>query len=248
LQIQTGTVATPQKPAPGGQAPASENGNNQVVMGPPAPVPTPMRPADMPPAPPKVTFHNGMLSVEAVNSSLAGLLTAIRNKTGIEFEGAENASERVAVTAGPAPEGEVLATIFSGSGFDYVVVGRPDSPGIVQRVLLTPKARPGQPVTAGANQPPAAQQQPPEGDEDAQDDAAAPDADPQDTAAQPPAETQQQPQGTADQQQQQQQQNGPKTPEQLLQELKEMQQKQQQQQGAPPPNTQAVPRKPTPPQ
>jgi hypothetical protein len=190
-----------------------------------------------------------MLTVEAVNSSLAGLLTAIRNKTGIEFEGGENASERVAVTAGPGPEGEVLAAIFAGSGFDYVVVGRPDSPGIVQRVLLTPKARPGQPVTAGATQPPAAQQQQ-EGEEEVPEDAGAPDADPQDTAVQPPADAQQQPQGTADQQQQQQQQqqNGPKTPEQLLQELKEMQQKQQQQQGAPPPNTQAVPRKPSPPQ
>jgi hypothetical protein len=204
-----------------------------------------MRPADMPPAPPKVTFRNGMLTVEAVNSSMAGLLQAIRNKTGIEFEGGENSGERVAVTAGPAPEAEVLAAIFSGSGFDYVVVGRSDSPGIVQRVLLTPKARNGQTMNAGAAQPPPGQQQQaPEGDEEAQDDASAPDADPQDTAAQPPAEAQQQPaqpQGT------EQQQNGPKTPEQLLQELKEMQQKQQQQQGAPPPNTQAVPRKPAPP-
>ncbi len=219
------------------------------MVGPiPSPTPMqPMRPADMPPAPPKVTFRNGLLTVEAVNSSLAGLLTAIRNKTGIEFEGAENASsERVAISAGPAPEGEVLAAIFAGSGLDFVVVGRPDSPGIVQRVLLTQKTKGGQPMNAGAGQPAAAQQQAqPEGDEEAQDDAAAPDADPQDTAAQPPAEAQQQP---APQQGTEQQQNGPKTPEQLLQELKEMQQKQQQQQGGPPPNTQAAPRKPTPPQ
>src|SRR5262245_63325635 len=38
---------------------------------------------------------------------------------------------------GPAPAGEVLAAILSGSQFDFVAVERPDSPGIVQRVMLT---------------------------------------------------------------------------------------------------------------
>ena len=43
----------------------------------------------MPPVPPQVTFRNGLLTVQnAVNSTLSSLLTAILNKTGIEFEGA----------------------------------------------------------------------------------------------------------------------------------------------------------------
>ncbi len=166
-------------------------------------------------------------------------MTAIRNKTGIEFEGAELAGQdRVAISIGPASEGEVLASILSGSSLDYVVMGRPDSPTIVQKVLLSRRSRPGAPAVANGQQTPAANAQQ-EGDEEGQDESAADEQQPQDTAAQPPV--QQQPEGTqaqpqptpADQNAQ------PKTPEQLLQELKEMQQKQQGQ--TPDPNS--APRK-----
>jgi hypothetical protein len=169
---------------------------------------------------------------------MSSVLSAIRGKTGIDFEGAENSSERVAVNLGPAPEGEVLAGIFSGSGFDYVVVDRSDSPGTVQKVILTAKTKGGG-VNAAARPP--QPQQPQESEEDTPDEAAnAPDADqPQDTAVQQPiVPNQQQPPI----QENQTQTGGPKTPEQLLQELKQMQL--QQQQGQPPPNPNSVPRKP----
>lgn len=207
----------------------------------------PMRPADMPPVPPQVTYRDGMLTVHAMNSTMNSLLMAIRNKTGIQFEGAENASERVAISVGPAPEGEVLAGIFSGSGFSYVVLGREDSPGTVQRVILTPKRGAG--ATAFAGPPPqqaqpAQQAQPPQQqavdeeaapDEEATDDAGNPYSDqPQDTAVQPPPTSQ------VPMTQQEPQTGGPKTPEQLLEELKRMQ---QQQQGVQP-NPNSVPRKP----
>jgi hypothetical protein len=200
----------------------------------------------MPPLPPQVTYRNGMLTVNAVNSTLSGLLNAIRAKTGIEFDGAENASERVAVNLGPAPEGDVLAGIFSGSSFDYVVLGREDSPNIVQRVILTPRAK-GGPVVAGQPQQPQQMQQPPqaqqEGEEEAPDEAANPEQDqPQDSAIQPPPV--EQPVPAPNPQQTPPQNNGPKTPEQLLEELKQMQLQQQQQQGQPPPNPNSVPRKP----
>ena len=167
-----------------------------------------------------------MLTVNAVNSTLSSLLTAIRNKTGIEFEGAELAGqERVAISMGPASEGEVLASILSGSSLDYVVMGRPDSPIIVQRVLLTRRSRPGAPpVVANGQQTPTSNGQQ-EGDEEGQDDNAVEDQQPQDTAAQPPP-VQQQPEGQAQPQAPADQTAQPKTPEQLLQELKEMQQKQ----------------------
>lgn len=190
----------------------------------------------MPPAPPQVTFRNGLLTVNAVNSTLASLLTAIRNKTGIEFEGAELAGQdRVAISMGPATEGEVLASILSGSNLDYVVMGRPDSPTIVQRVLLTRRSRPGAATVAnGQNgQQPLANPPAQEGEEEAVDENATDPDQPQDTAVQAPP-VQQQPEGQAQQPQQQpeaqpqqpDQQQQPKTPEQLLQELKEMQQKQ----------------------
>lgn len=218
-----------------GQIPSQPGAPPQMATPNPTPAPTPaslqpVRPSDMPPVPPQVTYRDGMLTVQALNSTLGSLLQAIRNKTGIQFEGAENSGERVAIAAGPAPEAEVLASIFSGSGFDYVVIGRSDDPSIVQRVILTQRARgggvPGSVAAQQQMQQPRAQQQT---DEEVPDEQA--DVEPQDTPAQPPQFT---PPPTAQEQ--------PKTPEQLLQELKELQQRQQGQQ--PQPNQ--VPIKPPP--
>jgi hypothetical protein len=93
--------------------------------------------------PPVVTFRDGLLTVQALHSTLGSVMTAIRNKTGIEFEGGEGAMDVVAISLGPAPEGDVLAAIFSGSGFDFLALGRPDSPNIVQRVILKPNNKSG---------------------------------------------------------------------------------------------------------
>jgi hypothetical protein len=191
----------------------------------------------MPVTPPIVTYRDGLLTVQATNSTLGGVLNAIRNKTGIEFEGLEGAADHVALAAGPAPAGEVLASIFQGSRFDFVAIGRADDPSIVQRVIMTPKTQPGA-VAAGAQQP---QARPNDNGEGGSDEGENPDeqvnVEPQDTAAQPPV-PQQQPQIQPQQQQ-------PKSPEQLLQELQEMQKQQQmRQEGAPPPNPAQVPRKP----
>jgi hypothetical protein len=186
-----------------------------------------------------VNYHDGLLTVQATNSTLSSVLSAIRNKTGIEFEGVEGSSDRVALSLGPAPSGEVLASIFAGSKFDFVAIGRPDDPSIVQRVIVTPKSQSG--AVAGAQPQPQAQPRPNDNGEGGDPDET-PDeqvnVEPQDTAAQPPV-PQQPPQAEQPQQQQ------PKTPEQLLQELQEMRKQQQmQQEGAPPPNPGQVPRKP----
>jgi hypothetical protein len=202
----------------------------------------------MPPAPPQVTFRDGMLTVHALNSTMSSVLQAIRSKTGIEFDGAGNSSERVVVSMGPAPEGDVLASIFAGSSFDYVVLGRPDSPGIVQRVILTPRTKGGPAVAGGPPQPmqqPGVQAQQ-QSDEDVNDEAVQADEDPQDAPNQPPSVQEPPTAQNEPQQNNEQQSNAPKTPEQLLQELKQMQLQQQQQQGQPPPDTNSVPRK-TPP-
>jgi hypothetical protein len=137
----------------------------------------------------------------------------------------------VAISLGPAPEGEVLAAIFGGSKFDFVAMGRPDSPGIVQRVILTHKSQPG--AVAGA-QPPA-QANNGQGDDEEVPDETVNAGDPQDTPVQPvPVPQAQQPQIQNEQ---------PRTQEQLLQELQQMREKQLQQlqQGQTPAQ---VPRKP----
>jgi hypothetical protein len=216
----------PQQPQP--QQPTGQAGT-VVPQGQPTPAPRPEGAAG-PAVAPVVTYRDGMLTVQALNSNLSSVVTAIRNKAGIEFEGAEGVSERVALSLGPAPEGEVLAAIFSGSKYDFVAIGRPDSPAIVQKVILTVKNKPG-------GVPEAQQQQRPtngEGDEedtpDEQVNINNGGGDPQDTAAQPPPAPQQQPPPQA--------QTQPKTPEQLMQEMLEM----QRQKGGPE-NPAQVPRK-----
>lgn len=204
----------PQPPAPAAlSAPDPAGATSQPTQ--PGAVGQPAQPNPIgPPVAPVVTFRDGLLTVQALNSNLSSVVTAIRNKTGIEFEGAENVSERVAISMGPAPEGDVLAAIFSGSKYDFLAIGRADSPNIVQRVILTVKNKPGAVENAPAQPAPANQ-----GDEEE-----VPDeqinsngGDPQDTPVQPvPVPQQQPPQAETPPNQQ------PKSPEQLLQELQEM--------------------------
>jgi len=102
-----------------------------------SPAPVPAKLVDVPP---EVTFRDGMITLTAPNSSVASVLSAISSKTGIEFEGADlGAADRLALSIGPAPAADVLSAIFDGWRFDYVALGRPDSPAIVQRVILIAK-------------------------------------------------------------------------------------------------------------
>ncbi len=143
-----------------------------------------------PAAPPVVTYRDGLLTVQATNSSLSSVVTAIRNKTGIEFEGMENVSERVALSLGPAPEGEVLSALFSGPKYDFVAIGRPDSPGIVQRVIVTLKNKGGDGTQAQQQPRPAGQDA--DSEDDTPDEQVNSGGDPQDTPVQqPPAPGQQ---------------------------------------------------------
>jgi hypothetical protein len=203
-----------------------------------------------PPVAPQVTYRDGLLSVQTVNSTLGAVLTAIRNKTGIQFEGLEGGlSERVALSLGPAPEGEVLAAILGGSRYDFVAIDRPDSPGIVQRVILTVRAGGAR---AGESGQPAMSRAGSEADDEEADDT---DPEglktPQDTPNRPPFVQAQQPQPQNNPQTQNnpqpetsadpnQNQQSP-TPEQLLKKLQEMRQQQTQPQPNPAPIKQPPP-------
>ena len=197
----------PTQPQSGAPAPAGAAGQPPQPVGQPVVQPSPVGPA----VAPIVTFKDGLLTVQALNSNLSSVVTAIRNKTGIEFEGAENISERVAISMGPAPEGDVLAAIFAGSKYDFLAIGRPDSPNIVQRVILTVKNQPGTAGEAPAQPAPAAQSE-----EEEVPDEQINAGEPQDTPVQPVPVPQAQPPQT------QTPPNQPKSPEQLLQELQEM--------------------------
>jgi hypothetical protein len=184
----------------------------QTLIGPPSPVPP--TPEKMPPVPPKVSYENGLLSVESVNARLTDVLNAIRTKAGVEFEGMPNTQDRVGGKFGPAPVNEVLTTLFQGLRFDYVILSSPENPFLVKRVIVSPNS-------GAVAATPAAQPARQNGNED-EEEAAAEDAE---------AEQPQPGPGAA-----------PRSTEQLLNELKQLQEQQnqaaqQQQQQQPPPNT-----------
>jgi hypothetical protein len=197
--------------------------------------PAPLTLEQMPTTPPEVTYSNGQLTIVAHNSTLADILTAVRNRTGAAVDIPSNATERVVSHLGPGPAREVLAALLNGSHFNYVMLGSPADPTGLDRVILIFKAGGGETASAAMSpsqpisQPSAQSGAPPAaGDDDlsadditSMDDTTDTDGQLDDTAAEAAQPAQQ----------------GPKTPEQLLQELQRQQQGLQQQQqppGAPP--------------
>ncbi len=230
--FQGGNVSVPQSNASQSNAPQT-NIPQYSAPGAPSPVPAAPQPIPNTPAvPPVVTYRDGFLTVQAINSNLSAVISAIRSKAGIEFEGTEGVYERVAISLGPAPEGEVLSAIFSGSRYDFMAIGRADSPTIVQRVILTPRDKTGNPAETRAQQGLSVRQ--PGEEEEATTEEQQNSGDPQDTAVQPVLVPEQPPQAQNQQQ--------PKSPEQLLQELQQMRRLK----GSPPddPNGNTAPRKP----
>ncbi|PYP86321.1 MAG: hypothetical protein DMG65_19185, partial [Candidatus Angelobacter sp. Gp1-AA117] len=107
-----------------------------------------------------------MLTVQAPNSTLGDIFNGIRSRAGIQFEGGQGAGDRVALTIGPAPADEVLRALLTGSRFDYVIMGDPNDPDLVQRVILTPRTGGPAGAVAAAIPPQARPQQGSEDDEE----------------------------------------------------------------------------------
>ena len=211
-----------------------------VAQVPPTPPPPPTL-DKQPPTAPQVSYRDGLLSINAPNSTLSSVLRAVQSQTGATMDVPSSANnDRIAMAIGPGQPRDVLHTLLNGSTFDYMILGVPGRPGAIQKVILTPKTAGGTSTNQAANTPPTA--------EEPVDDAA-------DTSGESeypgPPEQQQQPVppgafrrpmgapgGQAYQQDQQGQQQSPfppgesdnvvKTPEQLMQELQQMQQQQQQ--------------------
>jgi hypothetical protein len=248
-------VKSPKTP---GAQPPSQAPPQMAPQAPPQVV-VPPRPDQMAPVAPQVTYQNGQLSIQAQNSTLSSILSAVRARTGARVEmPADTASDRVAAQLGPGNPRDVLASLLQGSRFDYIVIGSPTDPDALSQVILTPHAGSsgGAPANEAANQLPGGSRQPmmpgiaggpgrPEitGDED--ETAAEPQPMPQ-----PPPPQSVPPQGATgtpqpgqpslglspgDETGQPQKPNQVKTPEQLLKELQRMQQQQTRQDRRQPP-------------
>ncbi len=244
---QAGDVPGQSAAAPMQSAPAQQSAPPRVrtrakknaVAEAPQPPPPPPTLEQSPPTAPQVSLQNGLLTIDAHNSTLSQVLRAVQSKTGASVEipaGAGN--DRVVAQLGPGQPRDVLNSLLNGSRFDYVILGVSGDPGAVQRVILTPRQG-GSAVgnaTAQNNQPQNAQ--PAEADAG---DEGIPVADNGDQEYQsnqepppPPPGGFRRPMIPAPPPEQQNgfnggdQQNGGKTPDQLLQELQQMQQQQQQ--------------------
>ena len=203
--------------------------------------PPPPTPAQLPPTPARVTMRDGLLTIEANNSTLADVLAGVRRETKAAIDLPPGASgERVVANLGPGTPQNILSALFNGSRFDYIILGSQDQPEAVQRVILRAKSGPEPaPNAVAANGSPGPNnggrpvvQQPVEQEQTDEDQAAPAEEAPDESNNQ---QGQQQPQ-EIDSEQQQGQQNQPnqqptgvKTPEQLLEELRQMQQQQQNQ-------------------
>jgi hypothetical protein len=99
---------------------------------------------------PKVTYQNGLLAIDATNTTLAEVLRLVAQKTGAIIDIPPGTGfEPIVEHAGPAPAEDVLRQLLKGSRFNFVVIGSPQRPNELQQVLLSLRSDiPGQEVAS----------------------------------------------------------------------------------------------------
>jgi hypothetical protein len=106
----------------------------------------------IPAAPPKVAYQNGLLSISAQNATLGEILREVRKQTGAAIDIPQSgANERVVTQLGPGAPRDVLAALLNGTSFNYVMVGSPSDPSTVASVMLSARPSAGGEVQTVAN-------------------------------------------------------------------------------------------------
>lgn len=182
---QTGTAATHSQ----SKSQAHRRSSHSKKHGKAVPAPTPAAAPPPPPLPPlqqaaqqaKIQFIQGMLSIDAQNSSLKEILNQVSKQTGMQIQGLDH-DERIYGQYGPDTVTNTLTDLLDGSGYNYVLIGGDD--GAAPTKLLLAASTGGSSAggsAAGTNVPPpanAAPSTPPP-----------PDAQPADDPSQHPAPT-----------------------------------------------------------
>jgi len=101
---------------------------------PPAPE-TPKWPALDQPVPASVVWNGQGLRIDASNSSLEQILTAVSTATGAKVEGLSS-DQRVFGAYGPGRARDVLSQLLQGSGYNVIMIGD-QGRGIPRQVLLS---------------------------------------------------------------------------------------------------------------
>jgi hypothetical protein len=108
----------------------------------------------LPAAPPKVTYQNGLLTIAAQNATLGEILRDVRTLTGASIDIPQGGgSERVIAQLGPGAPRDVLAQLLNGTSFNYVMVGSTSDPNAVATMMLSSKPTSGE-VQSASNTPP----------------------------------------------------------------------------------------------
>jgi hypothetical protein len=90
-----------------------------------------------PPNAPKVTCVGDKLTISANNSTVEGVLAAVRSCIGIKVDIPEGATGgRLFEDIGPGPARQVLESLLSGTDFDYVIGSSEEHPENVSSVIL----------------------------------------------------------------------------------------------------------------
>jgi hypothetical protein len=97
-----------------------------------------------PPVPPTVTMRDGLLTIDAPNSTLSEVLKGVRQATGAVLEGV-SPTDRVAVRLGPGHPREVVAALLQGTPYDYLILGSERDAQAVTRILLTQSSSSSEP-------------------------------------------------------------------------------------------------------
>lgn len=106
--------------------------------------PAPPTLEQQPPAAPQVTYQGGQLMISSTNATLSQVLRSVQAQTGASVEIPPGAgAERVVATLGPGKPKDVLASLLNGSKFNYVILGDPNNPGAMQKVILLAKSTSG---------------------------------------------------------------------------------------------------------
>ena len=109
---------------------------------------------------PVVTYRDGLLAIDVVDSTLADVLKLIAEKTGAVIDIPPGAGqERIIERTGPAQPNEVLQRLLNGSSFNFIIVSSPLNPNQPAQVLLSlhkPDSDANTAVTASVQPSPAA--------------------------------------------------------------------------------------------
>jgi hypothetical protein len=87
-----------------------------------------------------VSFQSGLLTIIAKQATLSEILFAVHLRTGAEIAiPAGSEQEQVVGEIGPAPAPEVLSRLLNGSKFNFMILSSPTEPGMIDRVILSPR-------------------------------------------------------------------------------------------------------------